>query len=145
MEAKAEPRTRELVSLALGTSRIWDVAIDEVPDRDEWSVGIEGPRVYVSFQLRDLKRVRAALQFLKTRLPSPHAARRDSESDFTLGRFGSASVSLLWDNEDFVRCFLLIGSRGRSTIRITLDEDDVRQLIEALSQTVKELPQSSVD
>src|SRR5205085_1352999 len=86
--------------LANGSSRRWDIAVDESLDRGDWSVEIDGPQVYLVFQLQDLNIISTALRFLLSgpALTQAHGCRgsRD-ESSLTLGRFGSASVSLLWD------------------------------------------------
>src|SRR5205085_10299381 len=59
------PPTNGLGLLANGSSRRWDVAVDESLDRDEWSFEIEGPQTYLVFQLQDLNVIPAALAFLR--------------------------------------------------------------------------------
>jgi hypothetical protein len=138
-----ESLTKPRGLLASGACRDWEVAVDESLERDEWSLEIEGPRAYLFFRLQGLGKVRDALLFLQAHLEATGCEERTKEDALLLGRFGSASVSLLWDNEDFKRCFLLIGSKARSTVRFTLEEDDLKQIIEALGQVVSELPQAS--
>jgi hypothetical protein len=124
---------------ASGSARRWDVALHESLDADEWSLEIEGPQTYLVFQLRNTGAVAEALRFLESP-PSFNSARRRYEGgdqECTLGRFGSAAVSLLWDNEDFLRCFLVIGPKARSTLRLSLDEEDVRMLANALKEVVR--------
>jgi hypothetical protein len=117
---------------ANGTSPWWDVAIDESLDREgEWSAEIEGPNVYLVLRLRDLQVIAEAVRFLG----SP-----DAGGTLVLGKFGAASVSLEWDNEPPLRCFLVIGPRARSTMRLSLDGEDVRMLREALRQVEADLP-----
>jgi hypothetical protein len=148
MNGNAERVPGGLGLVANGSSRRWDVAVDESLDREnEWSLEIDGPATYLVFQLRDLQAVSEALDFLQSRShrkPSqerpPAAERADS---LTLGTFGTASVSLLWDNEDFPRCFLVVGPRARSTMRLSLDQDDIAMLVEALEQVVEGLPRTS--
>src|SRR5262249_3426463 len=118
-------------------------------DREEWSIEIDGPQAYLVFQLQDLKVVPAALRFLQSGPASNQDPEwrgdHDNESVLTLGRFGSASVSLVWDNEDFPRCFIVIGPKARSTLRLTLEAEDIKMFIEALRQVVKDLPDASAE
>src|SRR4051794_29611235 len=124
MNNKSEQRTDALGLLASGSSGRWDIAIDASVHRDEWFLEIDGPQVYLTFQLQDLKVVATALRFLEERPPSEQGRgsryRNDLDAAVTLGQFGSASVSLMWDNEDFPRCFLVVGPRARSTLRLSL-------------------------
>jgi hypothetical protein len=133
--------------LANGTSRRWDIAVEEALDREEWSLELEGPQVYLVFQLQDLHVIPAALGFLqsgaKTSRPAAGSQGSRSEPELNLGKFGSASVSLAWDNEDVLRCFLIIGPRARATLRLTFEAEDVPMLIEALRQVVEDLPRGA--
>ncbi len=125
--------------LANGSSGRWDVAVDESLDEGEWSLELDGPHTYLAFQLRDLQVVQRALRFLQS---APSNA-PGHEHPLPIGRFGTASVSLVWDNECSRRCFILIGPRARSTLRITLEPEDVRMLVDALQQVVEDLPQKA--
>jgi hypothetical protein len=131
--------------LANGSSRLWEVMIDESLHReDEWSMELEGPNVYLVFQLRDLRVVPEVIEFLHARCRTPAAPGRRTRSArnemLTLGRFGTASVSLVGDNEESARCFLLIGPRARSTLRLSLHREDCRMLLEAFRQVAEDLP-----
>jgi hypothetical protein len=130
--------------LANGSSRCWDIAVDESVDGEEWSLEIDGPQIYLVFQLRDLKVLQEALHFLRAGIRSAKTPSRQTgeEAEITLGRFGSAAVSLIWDNEDFPRCFLVIGPRARATLRLSLEAEDIQMLLEALRQVVQDLPQA---
>jgi hypothetical protein len=129
--------------LANGSSPRWDVAVDEALDRDGWWLEIEGPQTYFVFQLRDLEVVRKALRLLEEGLRSGrHTLKADwteGEGALTLGRFGPASVSLLWDNEDYLRFFIVVGRNARSTIRLSLEKADVKMLVSALKQVVSDI------
>jgi hypothetical protein len=130
--------------LANGSSGRWDIAVDEAWDREEWSLTIEGPRTHLAFQLQDLSVIPTALRFLQEGLHAwqglDRTGSKAGEDALTLGRFGSASVSLRWDNEDFPRCFIVIEAQAGSTMFISLDATDVQMLIEALQQVVQDLP-----
>lgn len=126
--------------LANGSSRRWDLAVDESPEGDEWSLEIDGPQTYLVFQLRELSVIPRALRFLQAGPGSTRAKGGPEEEALYLGRFGSASVSLHWDNESFPRCFLVIGPKARSTLRLSFEAEDIQMLSEALLQVVKDLP-----
>jgi hypothetical protein len=130
--------------LACGSSRLWSVDVDESFDGDSWWMDLDGPQTYLVFQLRDLQVVPKALLFLRASL-HPHRTdtpRKWSEAEdaLPLGRFGSASVSLLRDNEDVPRCFIVVGGKARSTLRLSLDAADMQMLIDALQQVLDDLP-----
>lgn len=130
--------------LANGSSRRWSVAVDEALDDDgEWSLELDGRQAYLVFQLRDLRVIPRAVRFLQS-APDENAENYTSKArDLLLGRFGSASVSLAWDDEDVPRCFLIIGPRARSTLRLSLDAEDIQMLSDALEQVIKDLPQET--
>ena len=134
----------ELGLLASGTSSRWDVAVNGFLDRDEWLIEIEGPQTYLVFQLRELSAVHEALGFLRAGpgRQSPENGQVNSipETELALGRFGSAAVSLIWDNEDFPRCFLIAGPKERCTLRLSLYAEDIQMLIQAIEQVVEDLP-----
>jgi hypothetical protein len=122
--------------LANGTSRRWDVAIDEALDREgEWAAELEGPNVYLVLRLRDLQVITEAIRFLEE---SP-----EEGGTLSLGKFGASAASLEWDNEPPLRCFLAIGPKAKSTLRLCLDGEDVRMLREALRQVAADLPRAT--
>lgn len=144
MNNSIDPSNSGLGLLANGSSGDWDVAVDESFNGEEWSLEIDGPQTYLVFQLQDLQVIRSALDLLQSRpLPAEKRGsheRSENESGLALGRFGSASVSLLWDNEDFPRCFIVVDSKDRSTLRLSLEGEDLQKFIESLRQVVKGLP-----
>ena len=132
--------------LASGSSRLWDIAIDEsLACENEWSAEIEGPNMYLVFQLHDLEVIYQALDFLQKHLSDTKSqgrltrTRQWQEDSLTIGRFGHTSVSLVWDTEDFIRCFLVIGLQAKSTVRFSFQEEDIQMLVEALQEVVQEL------
>ena len=134
--------------LANGSSRLWEVAIDESLSRKgDCSLELEGPSVYLVFQLRDLGVVSEVVEFLQDRSEAltGHVRRTRSARNGVLpiGRFGTAAVSLVGDDEESSRCFLIIGPRGRSTLRLSLQGEDCRMLLEAFRQVAEDLPREN--
>jgi hypothetical protein len=139
--------TEEWGLLAYGSSRRWDIAVDESLDGDAWTLEIDGPQVYLALQLPDLKVIPAALHFLQSG-PRSNQTRelgndRHQDAALTLGWFASAPVALVWDNEDFLRCFIVIGPQSQSTLRLSLDAEDIQMLTDALRQVAEDLPHNS--
>jgi hypothetical protein len=128
---------RRLGLVALGATRRWDVAVDESLDGIGWSLELDGPQAYLVFQLQDLSVIPAALTYLQS-APT-------GDDGLVLGRFGSAAVSLIWDNEAPPRCFLIVGPDEHATLRLSFDGEDIRMLLEAFSQIASELTNSTHD
>jgi hypothetical protein len=137
-----QPATQRLGLLGLGATRRWDVAVDESPDGNGWSLELDGRQAYLVFRLQDLNVLPAALSYLQAAV---NAQDTGGNNGLVLGRFGSSSVSLMWDNEDPLRCFLLVGPESDATLRLSFDGEDIRMLVEALRQIVADLPKPASD
>ena len=122
--------------LAHGTSGVWDVSVDEsLADPDAHTIEIESPNTYCTFRLRNLDAIRDIIQFLSPQ--EDNLAR--TETTLNMGKFGEAEVSLVWDNEDFVRCFIVVNGESNASIRISLLENDVKMLLDAFRQVADSL------
>lgn len=132
MNLDAERPDRAFLLLANGSCDRWSVDLTESPDGTDWSLELDGPQCYLVFDLRDTAVVGETVRYLMGGSASPNGV--------TLGRFGSAEVSLVRDDEEGGRYFLLVGARGNSTMRLTLNADDVRMFTDALEQVLEELP-----
>ncbi|MCA9073089.1 MAG: hypothetical protein KDA84_29405 [Planctomycetaceae bacterium] len=126
--------------LAFGSSRCWDVAINEtLNNENEWIGEIEGPNFYTSFQLDDLGVLSKAKAFLAQRpIENQSQTVRFAQPSLVLGKFGQSAVSLFRDDEYEDRCFFVV-EEGQSCIRITLLKNDIRMLEEAFSQLQSDL------
>jgi hypothetical protein len=131
--------------LANGSSGRWHVDVDESLDGGEWSLEINGPQTELRFRLLDLGVIAKALRMLQS---ESELNRTNSQTDVTeedgllLGRFGSASVSLRQDREDFPRCFIVVSPSDESTLFLRLWAEDIRMLSEALQQVMEDLQES---
>jgi hypothetical protein len=117
--------------LASGSSGRWHVAVDESLDGRTHFLELDGPTAYLCVRLRDLSVVEGLRQFLATRSP---------RETFSLGELAGLDVWLVWDDEDFVRCFLVVGKQSETTLRLAFDGDDVEMLRKALTQATDDLP-----
>ncbi len=135
------PTATELLLVGNGASGQWDVALDELAEGGEWLLEIDGPSWYLAFQVHDPGIVSKAASFLDA-VGSAPPERKWNEADDTLaiGRFASATVSLVRDNEGPSRCFLVIGrSPGRSTMCLPIESADIESLRDALRQVEQDI------
>lgn len=137
--ADVKAKTLNLGLAANGSSRKWYVAVDEALDGNDWFLEIDGPQACLVFQLRDPKVVAEAMRFLQSP-PGSGGAGGGEAAELLLGQFDSTSVFLIWDNEGFSRCFLVIGPKARSALRLSLEAEDFQMLIEALNQVMEDMP-----
>ena len=143
-EAGPDDEKRQVIGLvANGSSGPWDIAIDEaIAQATRWFAQVEGPGVYLYFEIPSLKIVDRIIKFIKRqvdankRLPSGPVAGNGS---LRLGYFGRTPVALLWDEEDKNRCFFTIGTAIKPTLRITLSAGDLDDLVKALGQVRDDL------
>jgi hypothetical protein len=129
---------------AIGSSGSWEVTLDEPLDNAHgWVVEIEGPHVYVSCSIQDPHVLRDVRDFLQSREATPEgsAASQPRSDELTLGKFGPSRIWLVWDNEDFDRCFLIIGPTGDFTVRWTLLREEIRSLMDAIQAALDQLAQ----
>jgi hypothetical protein len=130
--------------LAYGSAGPWDVAIDDATTGAErWFAQIEGPSVYLYFEISSTAIVEDALRFLEglsasdaDPLPGRTPAKNGS---LRLGHFGQYSVTLMRDDEYNDRCFLIIGASASPTARLTLTSAEIAPLIKALRQVREDL------
>jgi hypothetical protein len=104
---------------------------------------VEGPSVYLSFQLIDLNILDKMIAFLDHHVSanaSPRKARASkTEKELAIGNFGQAPVSLIEDNEYEDRCFLVIGPKSSCCMRFPLWGEDIRMILDALRQIREDL------
>jgi hypothetical protein len=144
MTEEIHPPAERLGVSAIGVSGRWEITVNESLDTDRWFLEVEGPGTYLVFQLDDQDVLGKALEFLQS-TPSGQETGRTEEHGLLLGRFGSAPVLLLWDNEDFSRCFLLIGPEAGAALRLTVEGEDLQMFRDALQQVVNELHDTTGD
>ena len=130
--------------LANGSSGQWDVDIDEsagVPVK--YFAQVQGPAIYLNFEVASLQIVSTALDFLKRSSCTPRssngAATPVGIKPLRIGTFGRTPVNLIWDDEFADRCFLSVGVSGKYCLHVTLTGEQIRHLCEALRQVESDL------
>src|SRR4051812_39537084 len=101
MSQDVDQTTSEFGLLASGSAGLWSIDIDESLFREEWCIDLDGPRFSLRFQLRNLQVVSDTIQYVRSGLAwhSVHQGESGPDTDeLLLGRFGSSSVFLRWDN-----------------------------------------------
>jgi hypothetical protein len=129
-----------------GAASAWTVVIDELPGSKDWLLEIDSPQVYLTFQVADIAALARAVDLLNStlviRLPGRKHPFVPNSDDVALGHFGEAAVHLLRDNEGFPRCFLVIEQESGATLRVRLNEGDIRTLAEAITHAIADFPAS---
>ena len=137
-----EAHDQGLGLLANGSSGPWEFSVDETISGDErWFAQIEGPSVYISFEILSPDIVGEAATFL---------APPDDKERELIGSAGGSNrlriskspgipVSLVRDDEYKDRCFIVIGEGDSLTVRYTLAGEDLADLAEALRQANQEV------
>jgi len=119
---------------AVGESPLWTATTEEMPDGG-WLLELESPTLYLTVKLHNRSTLREAEAFLRAASTLRIRSRFQATTDeFVLGYFGQTLVSLLRDDEDFVRCFLLIGPQDCCSLRVSLDEAEINALADAVGR-----------
>ena len=136
---KADPHLEALSTMQ--ASR-WFISVDEIAESKNWLLEIDSPQLYLTLELADLSVLESAIALLNSTSNRQNALGAHSfvpkTDDVVLGSVSWATVHLLRDNEDFPRCFLVLDSGSRCTLRITLDENSIREFAEALVQATQD-------
>ena len=137
-QPRARRRKESIGLLAIGSSGMWEIAIDQTTSGPKrWFAQIEGPSVYLYFEVPSLETVRQAIRFL-AELPdeagrniAPAAA---CDSAFVLGGNKSTRINLVRDDECDDRYFLVLEAINGPLVRFTVTGEDLTHLTEALRQ-----------
>lgn len=122
--------------LANGGAEGWEISVDEMTSGpDKWFAQIEGPFVYLYFEIASPSTIEKLLRFLQA---SDVPATSGGEY-IELGMFNKISVKILRDDEYQDRYFLCVGDKGRETMRISLMRNDIKALSVATRQIYDEL------
>lgn len=148
MPASKQLRTRSVRQAtkwglaAIGTSGPWQVDIDQsLSGRSRWEVEIEGPTVYVRFEIPAIEIIERAVRFL-SEVPQKNrrnALNGENSSSLVLSKARSPRICLIRDDEFADRYFLLAHTENGPTIRFTLTGGVLTHLIAALRQALEDI------
>jgi hypothetical protein len=127
--------------LANGSSGPWEVSVDEtISGTERWFAQIEGPSVYVSFEIPSPDIVGEAVKFLT----SPHDKQKNTASaggkcGLSIGKSPGIPVSLVRDDEYEDRYFIIVGQGDSPVVRYSFAGEDLKDLVEALRQSNQDI------
>lgn len=141
MMQHTDDTSEQMGLLALGISGQWQIDIDECFSSDDYLMELDGPRVYFVFKLIGLEAVSSMARYLDEglRLKKAGQLRIGENNGLIIGQYDTSSVSLIWDDEESIRCYLVIGSDGKAAMRFTFEESDVADVLGALDQVLGDL------
>ena len=125
--------------LAFGSSGPWEVAIDETlsgPAR--YFAQIEGPSVYLYFEIPAVELVEKALAYLEVR-GGVRTKPITGDGALNLGNNSDAQVSLVRDDEFEDRYFLVVEAQAGTVIRFTITDEDLAHIAKALRNALEDL------
>ena len=131
--------------MAIGSSGPWEIALDQTSSgRDRWFAQIEGPSVYIHFEIPALKVIAQAIRFLAETQRRVRRGATSSTGNGTLplGSSKAVQVSLIRDDEFTDRYFLSIESKSGTLVRFTLAGKDLMHLTDALRQLNEDMSEA---
>lgn len=114
--------------LAIGQMNEWEVVLDETVSSKRFFAQIEGPSLYLHFEILSPDVVDKAIDFLGNQHPP--------SSTLLIGTQKNP-VCLIRDDES--RYFLVIGKQASPLIRVTITGTDLKQILECLRQVKEDL------
>ncbi|HVA48986.1 MAG TPA: hypothetical protein VNH11_21670 [Pirellulales bacterium] len=137
---KAGAPPRELGLTAIGSSGPWEIAVDEsTSGPNRWFAQIEGPSIYLRFEIASLEIVEEILEFLARSAGENGGHGHESPSDSLAISGGKSEVLLLRDDEFSDRFFLVIQPSKGPLTRLTIAGDDLTHVLAALRQVAEDL------
>jgi hypothetical protein len=134
---------------AIGSAGDWEVAVDETTSATRrWFAQVEGPSVYLSFEVESPNVIGKILDFLTEPKKAGNLAQRNSSprnGELVIGKSVAVSVTLLRDEEFPDRYFLVAETAGKFVVRVTLGGKDLIMLESALRQVQEDLADEDAD
>jgi hypothetical protein len=128
---------------AIGSAGGWEVAIDETTSGDQrWFAQIEGPSVYLHFEIESPHVINKVLAFLteqKKAGSGSHGTWSQRNGELVIGKSEEEPVTLVRDDEFPDRCFLVAETNMKLIVRVTIGGRDLRLLEKALRQAKEDL------
>jgi len=128
--------------MAIGSSGSWEIAIDQTTSGPErFFAQIDGPSVFLYFEIPSLEIIDEAIEFLTASSGNgeKNAAPAARGGTLALGTSKSTHVKLVRDDEFSDRYFLVIEPKDGTLVRVTVTNDDLTHMIDALRQVREDL------
>jgi hypothetical protein len=129
---------------AIGSSGPWEIAVDQTtagPDR--WYAQIEGPLIYIRFEISSLQVIDQAIHFLARTNVGKNSVAGRTERTLSLGADRSTKIELVQDDEFNDRIFLVVAPKGGLLARFTIGGDDLTRLVAALRQANEDVVENA--
>ena len=146
---KRSDHSNRLGLTAVGRGGAWEVAIDEATSGEsKWFAQIEGPSVYLDFEVDSPRIIDKIIQFLmelKRATNGTHGLTSPKNEELLLSKSRGESVTLVRDDEFPDRYFLVAEARRKLTVRVTIGGEDLELLESALRQAKEDLDDDDSD
>jgi hypothetical protein len=138
---RKKQETKEGVGLlALGTSGPWEVAIDEsLSGPQRRFVQIEGPFVYLYFEITSVEVLRNAHAFLANSSRNARPKSFEKNGALPIAKTAGTQISLTRDDEDNERYFLVIEAKSGLHLQLTVIDRDLSHIVSALRDVLDDL------
>ena len=130
----------EVGLLAFGASGRWEVAIDETlsgPSR--YFAQIEGPSVYLYFELATVKTIDEAIDFFSAHATNARSQPFDKLGKLSIAKKSDPQISLIKDDEYDDRYFLTIEAKSGLHVQFTIVGEDLSHIVNALEDAKDDL------
>jgi hypothetical protein len=135
---RADVTTGLVANASVGS---WDLAVDEAIDGPErWFAQIEGPSIYLYFEITHPRVVPDAVRFIEARRSGLGNATDGALREMPIGQLGRLPVHLLWDEEHHDRLSLMVGDLENACVRCDIGGGEIGFLLDALRQLTDSLP-----
>jgi hypothetical protein len=126
---------RSLGLMAVGSSGPWKIDIDETTSgKARYFAQIEGPLICLYFEISSLTVIDESIRFF-----AKDGVKSDRNEMLVLSDNNTTQVNLIRDDEFTDRYFLVIESNGETVARLTIAEDDLTHLSDALVEVKAEM------
>lgn len=134
---------------AIGSAGGWEVAIDQTTSGEQrWFAQIEGPSVYLYFEVESSDVIRKMLEFLTAQTNVGGGSldvAAPLNGELVLSKSTEEPVTLMRDDEFSDRYFLVVETASESIVRITIGDTDLKMLERALRQAREDLDEDEPD
>jgi hypothetical protein len=131
---------------AIGSDGGWEVAIDETTSgAQKWFAQIEGQSVYLHFAIPSPSVIDKMIEFLTAPPKADNGLQSCQDGEIVIGKYKEEPVTLVRDDEFSDRYFVVVETKHKLVIRITVGGADLRSLVTALRQAKEDLDEAATN